>query len=159
MVFPARAGSTPPPTAYQNPGLTHLTQINHTYVNGLSNTHQSLLPGAISIVVTACLLTSTNSPNNTAAFPPLCLPQHPLSFSYKQEMGKSALLCRPPPINRHHLPRNITRPLRSQKQHRRSQLPLPPNPPHRHRPGPHRLSPIQNSLRHPRPEHRWRNRT
>src|SRR5436190_9625996 len=67
------------------------------------------------------------------------------------------LLCRPPPINRHNLPRNITRSHRSQKEHHRSNLPRLPNPPHRRSSCHNRLSAIKNSLGHTRPEHPWSN--
>src|SRR5436309_15489334 len=69
MQSPVHPGSTTAPPACQNPGLTHQTPINHRYVNGSSTTRQSRSLGAISIVATACLLTSTNSPNNIDAFP------------------------------------------------------------------------------------------
>src|SRR5689334_10691441 len=71
-------------------------------------------------------------------------------------MSISTLLCCPPPIHGHHLTRNITCPLRSQKQYCRSQLPRLTNPPHWYHSGHHSLRTIQNSLRHPRPEHSGR---
>src|SRR3954468_24305714 len=63
------------------------------------------------------------------------------------------LLRRPPPINRNHLSCNITRPLRRQKQHRRSQLPWLTNPSHRHHSSHNCLSSLKNSLGHPCSKH------
>jgi hypothetical protein len=73
---PVHPGYTTPPTACQNPGLTLLARTSHRCVNGSSNKHPSRSRSETFIVATACLLTNTNSSNNTAASLPPFLPQH-----------------------------------------------------------------------------------